>query len=145
MKKLNIFGNGRERGSSSGREIKPEHKKILNTIRSAYEQGGAELLYKPEDFGLNPFEKSGDGSITVNFDYGVPMRLITPDGSYVILGSHSGGNASYEELIARLRENFDIEEVEPQRNDTEVRMRSEYEFQMHYSGPKIKLNPVKGK
>lgn len=115
------------------KEIKPEHKKILNKIRELYIQSGGKPLYEPEDFGLNAFYKSGEG-MEIDFDYGVPHSLRTPDGSYTILGSNVVGDT--KKFWDLLNEAFEVEIITPKRNDAKI---SELEFQLQYSGPVIRI------
>lgn len=114
--------------------IKPEHKKILNKIRELYIQSGGEPLYEPEDFGLNNLRKSGSG-MEIDFDYGVPHELYTPEGSYMILGSNVVGDTDM--FWDLLNQTFEVEIVKPKRNDAGI---SELEFQLQISGPIIRIN-----
>ena len=110
-------------------KIKPEYKRILDKIRELYIKSGGEPLYKPEDFGFSEFSKSITGEIEVDFDYGIPQRMYTPDGSCVILGdSIAGDTKKFWDLFTR---EFYVEILEPQRE----RARSELELQLSYSGP----------
>jgi hypothetical protein len=113
--------------------IKPEHKKILNKLRELYIQSGGEPLYEPEDFGLNDLRKSGRG-MEVDFDYGVPLEMYTPEGSYMILGSNRVGDTKkFWELLNQV---FDVEIIKPKRNDEKI---SGLEFQCQISGPIIRI------
>jgi len=113
--------------------IKPEHKEILDKIRDLYIKSGAKLSYKPEDWGLNKSEMSIDG-IEVYFDYGVPVRMHTPDGYYVILGSCLCGNS--EEFWELFTQEFETEIVVPKRDDGKT---SPIEYQSCYSGPIVRI------
>ena len=113
--------------------IKPEHKEILDKIRELYIECGGEPLYKPEDWGLNEYEKSIEG-IEVYFDYGVPTRMRTPDGYYVILGSCVCGNS--EEFWELFTKEFDIKIVLPKRDDSKTHYMT---YQSQYSGPLVRI------
>lgn len=115
------------------KEIKPEDKKILNKLRELYIQSGGEPLYEPEDFGLNDRNKCG-GGMEVDFDYGVPHSLYTPDGSYMILGSSRVGDT--KKFWDLLNQAFDVEIIKPKRNEAKI---SELEFQCQISGPIIRI------
>jgi len=117
-------------------EIKPEYKEVLNKIRGLYTEAGGELRHKPEDYGLNKYHKSKKG-LEVIFDYGVPEQLYTPDGSLTILGSHAIGDT--KKFWSELNKAYDVEIIKPQRDDAEVRKRSEFEYQTSYSGPLIRI------
>lgn len=118
---------------SEREEIKPEHKKILNKLRELYIQSGGEPLYEPEDYGLNDLCKSGNG-MEVDFDYGIPHYLYTPDGSYMILGSNVVGDT--KKFWDLLNQAFEVEIIKPKRNDAKI---SELEFQCQMSGPIIRI------
>lgn len=113
--------------------IKPEDKKILNKMRELYIQSGGEPLYEPEDFGLNDINKSKSG-MEIDFDYGVPNSLYTPDGSYMILGSNVVGDT--KKFWDLLNQAFDVEIIKPKRNDAKI---SGLEFQCQISGPVIRI------
>jgi hypothetical protein len=113
--------------------IKPEHKKILNKIRELYIQSGGEPLYEPEDFGLNDLRRSKSG-LEIDFDYGVPHELYTPEGSYMILGSNVVGDTN--KFWDLLNQAFEIEIIKSKRNDVDI---SEIEFQLQISGPIIRI------
>lgn len=114
-------------------QIKPQHKKILNKIRELYIQSGGEPLYEPEDYGLNDYQKSNRG-FEVDFDYGVPQNLYTPDGSYHILGSSVVG---YTRKFWQLfNQAFEVEIIRPKRDDKKI---SESEFQLQVSGPLVRI------
>jgi len=115
------------------KEIKPEHKKILNKLRELYIQSGGEPLYEPEDWGLNELYKSGEG-MEIDFDYGVPHNLFTPDGSYMILGSNIVGDT--KKFWDLLNQAFDVEIIKPKRDDGKI---SELDFQLQLSGPVIRI------
>lgn len=115
------------------KEIKPEHKKILDKLRELYIQSGGEPLYEPEDWGLNEFYKSGSG-LEIDFDYGVPHNLLTPDGSYMILGSNVVGDT--KKFWDLLNEAFEVEIIKPKRDDGKI---SGFEFQSQISGPIIRI------
>lgn len=125
--------------------IKPEHKAILDTVRSVWTEHGARVWETPESHGgVDKYRPSNDGTLQISFDYGTPQRLETSDGSYTILGSHvSSGDmsAAFEDLKGKLGQNYDLEIAKPQRDDGETRRRSELEFQLQYSGPWIRLKP----
>jgi hypothetical protein len=115
------------------KKIKPEHKKILNKLRELYIQSGGKPLYEPEDFGLNELFKSEEG-MEIDFDYGVPHELHTPDGSYMILGSNVVGDV--KKFWNLLDEAFDIEIIKPKRDDRKI---SELDLQLKLSGPIIRI------
>lgn len=115
------------------KEIKSEHKKILDKLRELYIQSGGEPLYEPEDFGLSDLRKSGSG-IEIDFDYGVPHEMHTPDGSYMILGSNVVGNI--KKFLDLLNQDFEVEIIKPKRDDAKI---SEIEFQCQISGPIIRI------
>lgn len=114
-------------------KIKHEHKKILNKIRGLYIQSGGKPLYEPEDFGLNNLHKSESG-IEVDFDYGVPHHLYTPDGSYTILGSNIVGDT--DKFWKLFNEEFEVEIIKPKRDDSKI---SGLEFQLQISGPVVRI------
>lgn len=114
-------------------QIKPEHKKILDKIRELYIMSGGKLSYKPEDWGLNEHEKSIEG-IEVRFDYGVPYRMYTPDGYYVILGSCVCGNS--EKFWELFTKEFDTIIVVPKRDDSNGH---DSKYQSQYSGPVVRI------
>ncbi len=100
--------------------IKPEHRKILNKIRELYIQSGGEPLYEPSS------------GLEIDFDYGVPHELYTPEGSYMILGSNVVGDTDM--FWNLLNQTFEVEIVKPKRNNGA----SELEFQLQISGYKDK-------
>lgn len=115
------------------KEIKPEYKNILNKLRELYIQSGGKPLYEPEDYGLNDLRKSGSG-MEVDFDYGVPHELYTPEGSYTILGSSVVGDTDiFWDLLNRA---FETEIIKPKRDDAKI---SGFEFQCQISGPVIRI------
>lgn len=114
-------------------EIKPEHKKILDKLRELYIQSGGEPMYEPEDFGLNDLRKSERG-MEVDFDYGVPSSLYTPDGSYMILGSNRVGDT--KKFWDLFNQAFNVEIIKPKRDDAKI---SGIEFQCQISGPIIRI------
>jgi len=97
--------------------ILEKDKRILEIIRDLYRQSGGNPLYKPEDFGgLNEYYKSKSGKYEVSFNYGVPQKLYTPDGSYTILGSSVVGNLSlFWKLFC---DTFAIDIIKPARDDS---------------------------
>jgi hypothetical protein len=113
--------------------IKPEHKEILDKIRGLYIECGGKPLYKPEDWGLNEYGKSIEG-IEVYFDYGVPTRMLTPDGYYVILGSCVCGNS--EEFWELFTKEFETKIVLPKRDDSKTLYMA---YQSQYSGPLVRI------
>lgn len=118
-------------------EIKPEHKPLLDKVRNLYIESGGKPLHKSEEFGLNQFFKSKNGKIEIDFDYGVPCHMYTPQGSYTILGSNIVGDTKkFWELLTQA---FNVEILTPQRNDAIVRARSELEYQCCVSGPVIAI------
>jgi len=114
-------------------EIKHEHKKILDKIRQLYIESGGKPLYEPEDFGLNPRDKSESG-IEIDFDYGIPHNLYTSDGYYVILGSNVVGDT--KKFWELLNQEFEVEIVKPKRDDSKI---SGLEFQLQVSGPLVRI------
>jgi len=116
--------------------IKSEHKEVLNKLRELYVESGGRPLYIPEDWGLNEYGKSKEG-LEIDFDYGVPGRLYTEEGYYMILGSNSVGNTDY--FWKLLNEAFNVEILIPKRDDVETRKRSELEFQLNSSGPYVRI------
>lgn len=119
------------------REIRPDHKKLLDKIRELYVESGGKPFNKPEDWGLNKFYKSQTKEIEIDFDYGVPHNMYTSEGSYKILGSNIVGDTKkFWELFIQA---FNVEVLTPQRNDAEVRARSELEFQCNPSGPYVRI------
>lgn len=119
------------------REIRPDHKKLLDRIRELYVESGGKPLYQPEEWGLNEFYKSRTGGIEVSFDHGVPEDMYTPEGSYTILGSNAAGDT--KKFWKLFNQAFDVEVLTPQRNDVEVRARSEFEYQYGSSGPYVRI------
>lgn len=114
--------------------IKPEHKKLLDRIRELYIQSGGKLSYEPEDFGLNNIVKTADG-IEIDFDYGVPGTMYTPEGSYEILGSHVVGDTDmFWELF---NQEFNVEILIPQRDDSKT---SYIAYQLQVSGPRVRIS-----
>ena len=114
-------------------QIKPEHKKILNKIRELYIQSGGEPLHSPEDYGLNKLLKSEKG-FEVDFDYGVPHYLYTPDGSYMILGSNVVGDT--KKFWDLFNQAFHVEIIKPKRDDSKI---STLEYQTQISGPVVRI------
>lgn len=113
--------------------IKPDHKKILDKIRDLYVQSGGKPLGDPEDYGLNEYGKSKEG-IEIHFDYGVPSRMYTPDGCYVILGSSvCGDSEKFWELFTK---EFDGKIIIPKRDDSKTPY---VQYQMNYSGPVVRI------
>lgn len=113
--------------------IKPEHKKILDKIRELYVESGGKPLGDPEAWGLNKNGKSIEG-IEIYFDYGVPMRMFTPDGYYVILGSSVCGDyVKFWELFIKEFETFI---VSPKRVDDKTPY---VQYQTQYSGPVVRI------
>lgn len=113
--------------------IKPEHKKILDKLRELYIQSGGMPLYEPEDYGLNEFMKVESG-IEIDFDYGVPHRMYTPDGYYMILGSSLAGDT--KKFWELLNQEFNVEIIVPKRDDSKT---SEFQLQTRSSGPIVLL------
>lgn len=119
------------------RDVKPEHKPILSRIRELFVKSGGVPLYQPEHFGLNTTSRSRTGGLEVQFDYGVPSRLFTSDGYYVILGSNTVEDVkAFWDLFTRA---FQVEILEPQRDDAEVRKRDEFEYLTSQSGPYVRI------
>jgi hypothetical protein len=114
--------------------IIPEHKKILDKIRELYVESGGEPLNDPEDLGLNKYEKSHEG-IEIEFDYGVPSHMLTPDGYYMILGSCVCGNS--EKFWELFSQEFETTIVVPKRDDSNIRGSAKY--QSCYSGPVVRI------
>lgn len=114
--------------------IRSEHKELLNKIRELYAQSGGEPLYEPEDFGLNEYIKAESG-IEIDFDYGVPGRMYTPDGYYTILGINVVGNTDvFWELF---NQEFNVEILIPKRDDRKV---SYIKYQLDISGPRVRIS-----
>lgn len=113
--------------------IKPEHKEILDKIRELYIKAGGKPFYEPEDWGLNKYEKSIEG-IEVIFDYGVPSRMITPDGYYMILGGCVCGDS--EKFWELFTEEFEIVILKQKRDDGKTHY---MEYQCSYSGPLVRI------
>ena len=118
------------------KSIIPEHKKILDKLRELYVESGGKPLNKPEDWGLNECGKSTKG-LEIDFDYGVPGRLYTEEGYYMILGSSVVGDT--DKFWELLNEAFNVEILKPNRDDVETRKRSELEFQLSPSGPYVRI------
>ena len=119
-------------------EIRPDHKKLLDKIRELYVESGGAPLHQPEEYGLNEFYRSKTGGIEVDFDYGVPHDMYTPEGSYTILGSNIMGDTKrFWELFTLA---FDVEVLIPQRDDAKVIARSELEYQCSLSGPYVRIS-----
>ena len=122
------------------REIIPDRKKLLDKIRELYVESGGKPLSEPEYFRLNELYKSKTGGIEIDFDYGVPQNMYTPEGSYTIntiLGNNEvEDRKKFWELFNQA---FDVEVLTPQRDDAEVRARSESEYQPNYSGPYVRI------
>ncbi len=113
--------------------MNPEHRRIIYKIRELYVQSGGKPLNKPEAYGLNEMVKSGDG-IEIDFDYGVPRRMYTPDGYYMILGSSVVGDR--DKFWRLLNQEFDVEIVIPKRDD---RKTNEFDLQTQVSGPTVRI------
>lgn len=122
-------------------QINPEHKGVLDKLRVLYTESGAKLYETPEDHGgADPKERKTEGdTIELSFDYGVPHRLHTSEGGYLVMGNHTAGDTN--KFWQKLNEEFDVEVVKPQRNDAETLRRSELEFQLQVSGPVVRLHP----
>lgn len=116
------------------KEMNPEHKRIIYRIRELYIQSGGKPLNKPEAYGLNETVKSGDG-IEIDFDYGVPRRMYTPDGYYMILGGSLVGDR--DKFWKLLNQEFDVEIVSPKRDDKKTK---EFDLQTQVSGPVVRIN-----
>lgn len=114
--------------------IKPEHKKLLDRIRELYIQSGGKPLNEPEDWGLNEYIKTESG-IEIDFDYGVPRRMYTPDGYYTILGSNVVGDTDM--FWKLLDQEFSVEILIPKRDDKKVPY---LEYQLQVSGPRIRIS-----
>lgn len=115
------------------KEIKPEYKRILDKIRELYIESGGKPLYEPEDFGLNQYGKSQRG-IEVSFDYGIPERMHTPEGYYVILGSNVLGDL--DKFWELFNQEFEVEIITPKRDDRKI---SEHGYLSEISGPVVRI------
>jgi hypothetical protein len=115
------------------KQIRPEHKMILDKIRELYVESGGKPLYNQEDLGLNKCEKSIEG-IEISFDYGVPIRMLTPDGYCMILGSSICGDL--KEFWNFFIEEFDTTIIVPKRDDSKTHYMA---YQTMYSGPIVRI------
>lgn len=70
----------------------------------------------------------------VDFDYGVPHEIYTPEGSYMILGSSVVGDT--KKFWDLFNQAFEITIVKPKRDDSKI---SGMEFQTQISGPVIRI------
>lgn len=121
-------------------EIKPEHKGLLEKIRALYRESGGEPGYGPEEWGIDKYHKSKTG-IEIDFDYGVPYTMSTPEGSYQIIGSGLVGDTN--KFLELFNQAFDVEILSQKRNDDEVMARSgldsKSEYQTTPSGPYVRI------
>lgn len=62
------------------------------------------------------------------------MRMFTPDGYYVILGSSVCGD--YVKFWELFTQEFEIEIIRPKRNDDKTPY---VQYQMDYSGPVVRI------
>lgn len=113
--------------------INPEHKKILDKIRELYIASGGKPFYDPEDFGLYEHDKS-NGGVQIHFDYGSPDRMYTPDGGYVILGSHIMGNQ--DKFLELFTAEFEVVTIVEKRNDGKITWG---DYLSQYSGPVVRI------
>lgn len=113
--------------------IKSEHKKILDKIRDLWIQSGGKPFGDPETWGLNERGKSIDG-IEIHFDYGVPYRMFTPDGYYIVLGCSLVGDTN--KFWGLFVQEFDTEIVVPKREDSKMSLG---ECDCSYSGPLVRI------
>ena len=101
-------------------------------------------MHKPEGFGVNQRCKS-PGGIIVSFDHGVPTRLATPEGSYIILESGPIGDTGRfdtERFWNLLNEGFYVEVIRHQGNDKELRSEGpggKLEYRLSDSGPLVRI------
>ncbi|MBA7490364.1 hypothetical protein ES702_00902 [subsurface metagenome] len=109
-------GEASERESAP--EINPEYRKVLDTIRTLYQESGMRPMYEPEEFGVDKFLKSQEG-LEVIFDQGYARKLLTPEGGYEITGGASGGGDT-EKLWQLFNEAFDVEVVVPKKGDSKL-------------------------
>jgi len=109
-------------------------KLLLNKLRDLWCECGGKVWESPEEHGVHKDQKSSSG-IEVDFDYGTPHRMYTPDGSYMVLGSCMCGNT--KEFMMKVEETFHVEIVVPQRDDSKC---SYLEYQCEHSGPRIRIS-----
>ncbi|MDD4440011.1 MAG: hypothetical protein PHS04_18555 [Tissierellia bacterium] len=109
-------------------------KMLLNKLRDMWCECGGKLWESPEEHGVYENQKI-DSGIEVDFDYGAPHRMYTPDGSYMVLGSCMCGNT--KEFMRKLEETFNVEIVVPKRDDSKC---SYIEYQCEISGPVIRIS-----
>lgn len=113
----------------------PEHRSILNTIRTLFIQSGGRLLNVSADFGIKTPKKQFAPEAEVEFDYGLPCYLYTADRLYVVLGNAIGGNCEqFWELFVKT---FEIKEITPRRDDAKTSL---FEYQTHKSGPRVAIS-----
>lgn len=112
----------------------PTYKLLLEKLRDLWCETGGELWSRPEEYGFDESRKSKNG-IEIDFDYGTPNKMYTPDGSYVILGSCMCGKIN--EYMKNIEETFNVEIVVPLRDDSKC---SDIKFQLERSGPVIRIS-----
>lgn len=107
------------------------HNSIISKIRELWMRSGATHLGTPCYWDKNDITKY----IGIEFDYGYPMTLCTPEGAYRIIGGSVNGD--YEQFWALLNETFVVEIVKPKRDD---KITSYFKCQTLCSGPVVKLS-----
>lgn len=90
--------------------ISEEAIKIINTVRDLFVQAGGRPLGKPEEYGCNSSYHStqSEFEFVTDSDHRTPVRLRTPQGEYVILGSFCPPE-DVETFWASLTEVFEME------------------------------------
>ncbi len=114
--------------------INSEHEKILSKIYELYIKSGGKPFLEPGNWELNEFGKKSSEGIEIQFDYGVPMRMLTPDGHYGILGGClCGNNNRFWEFFTQ---EFEVIVIMPKRDDCKT---SELSYMTSYSGPLVRI------
>jgi hypothetical protein len=107
-----------------------KYGKIIQILRDTLVECGGKPLYKPEDYGVNPYHgKTDDGCVYILTDFGSVNRLETPEGGIEPYGSAIG--ASAPNFFQLLTERLNLEQFGTQKHLKDC----------HYSpsGPRYKI------
>lgn len=116
------------------------HLHLLKTLRVLiFLAGGRECgTPSPQMCAPNKRVRSESGKIELVFDYGLPKRLITPEGSYQITGDMRRPDIKL--LGTFLNDVFLMEELVPVRDDEETKSTRYLSYELDYSGPLIAIS-----
>lgn len=121
--------------------LRAEYVEVVDTIRHLIEESGGYIENKTESLSPCTAFRSPMGVI-LEFEYGKPYKLYTPDGSPLLIVS-GDSKGDYDKFMELFDDKFEYDVIKEKRDDTAVFKRSRDDFRYNLSGPQLLIYKFK--